>query len=115
MKKYNNIVLAMKTHKIQGKSVIEYETELSKFNRKTLDSTKFKQYIQEKNRINHLLFGFYRKELFRKLKFGRYINAKRNEQKMVSNFKKTFGNSEEVVICIGDWEQKKQIPSISGR
>ena len=109
MKKYNNIVLAMKTHKIQGKSVIEYETELSKFNRKTLDVTKFKQYINEKNRINHLLFGFYRKELFRKLKFGRYINAKRNEQKMVSNFKKTFGNPEEVVICIGDWEQKKQM------
>ena len=109
MKKYNNIVLAMKTHKIQGKSIIEYETELSKQNRKTLDSTKFKQYINEKNRINHLLFGFYRKELFRKLKFGRYINAKRNEQKMVSNFKKTFGNPEEVVICIGDWEQKKQM------
>ena len=109
MKKYNNIVLAMKTHKIQGKSVIEYETELSKFNRKTLDVTKFKQYINEKNRVNHLLFGFYRKELFRKLKFGRYINAKRNEQKMVSNFKKTFGNPEEVVICIGDWEQKKQM------
>ena len=109
MKKYNNIVLAMKTHKIQGKSIIEYETELSKFNRKTLDVTKFKQYINEKNRVNHLLFGFYRKELFRKLKFGRYINAKRNEQKMVSNFKKTFGNPEEVVICIGDWEQKKQM------
>ena len=28
MKKYNNIILGMKTNKIQGKSVIEYETEL---------------------------------------------------------------------------------------
>ena len=28
---------------------------------------------------------------------------------MISNFKKIFGNPEDVVICIGDWEQKKQM------
>jgi hypothetical protein len=75
-KKYNNIILAMKTNKINNKSIIEYETELSQYNRKTLDIEKFKIYIREKNRINHILFGFYRKELFRKLKLGRYINTK---------------------------------------
>ena len=109
LKKYNNIILAMKTNKIQGKTIIEYETELSNFNRKTLDITKFKEYIQSKNRINHILFGFYAKQLFRKLKFGRYINTKRSETKMISNFKIMFGNPEDVVICIGDWEQKKQM------
>jgi hypothetical protein len=109
MKKYNNILVAMKTNKIQGKNVIEYETELSKFNRKTLNFTKFQQYIQKKNLINHCLFDFYTKKLFRKLKLGRHINTKRNEQKMLSNFKRIFGNPEEVVICIGDWEQKKQM------
>jgi hypothetical protein len=67
------------------------------------------RYLREKNRINHILFQFYRKELFRKLKFGKYINIKRNEQKMVRNFKKAFGNPEEVVICIGDWKQRKQM------
>jgi hypothetical protein len=112
-KKYNNIILAMKTNKIthQGtsKSIIEYETELSHYNKKTLDITKFKEYIQEKNRINHILFGFYKKELFRKLKFGRYINTKRNEKKMINEFKKTFGSHEDTVICIGDWEQRKQM------
>jgi len=109
MKKYNNIILAMKTNKICGKTIIEYETELSNFNKKTLDITKFKEYLQEKNRINNILFEFYGKELFRKLKFGRYINVKRNEQKMINQFKKIFGKPEEVVICIGDWEQKKQM------
>jgi hypothetical protein len=112
-KKYNNIILAMKTNKIndQGtsKSIIDYETELSHYNKKTLDITKFKEYIQEKNRINHILFGFYKKELFRKLKFGRYINTKRNEQKMINEFKKTFGSYEDTVICIGDWEQRNQM------
>ena len=46
---------------------------------------------------------------FRKLKFGKYINIKRNEQQMISNFRKMYGNPEEVVICIGDWEQRKQM------
>ena len=109
MKKYKNIILAMKSNKIQEKTIIEYETELSSYNRKTLNIVKFKEYLQAKNRINHILFGFYHRELFRKLKFGRYINTKRNEQKMISNFKKIFGNPEDIVICIGDWEQKKQM------
>ena len=109
MKKYNNIILAMKTKKIQGKNVIDYETELSLYNRKTLQLEKFKAYIKEKNRINHVLFDFYGKHLFRKLKFGRHINIKRNEQKMMNNFKKIYGGPEEVVICIGDWEQRKQM------
>jgi hypothetical protein len=109
MKKYNNIILAIKTNRINSKTIIEYETELSSYNRKTLHIDKFKEYLQAKNRINFILFGFYQNELFRKLKFGRYINTKRNEQKMVNNFKKMFGNPEDVVICIGDWEQKKQM------
>jgi transposase len=109
MKKYNNIILGMKTNKIQGKSVIEYETELSTYNRKTLQIDKFKTYINEKNRINNMLFEFYAKHLFRKLKFGRHINIKRNEQQMISNFRKMYGNPENVVICIGDWEQRQQM------
>ena len=109
MKKYNNIILGMKTNKIEGKTIIEYETELSHFNRKSLQITKYKEYLHEKNRINHILFGFYRKELFRKLKFGKYINIKRNEQNMLRNFRKMYGNPEDVVICIGDWEQRKQM------
>ena len=109
MKKYNNIILGMKTNKIQGKSVIDYETELSLYNRKTLCIDKFKAYINEKNRINYLLFDFYSKYLFRKLKFGRHINIKRNEQKMISDFRKMYGNPDEVVICIGDWEQRQQM------
>ena len=109
MKKYNNIILAMKTNKIEGKTIIEYETELSHYNRKSLQITKYKEYLREKNRINHILFQFYKKELFRKLKFGKYINIKRNEQKLISNFKKEYGDADNVVICIGDWEQRKQM------
>ena len=47
--------------------------------------------------------------LFRKLKFGKHINIKRNEQQTISNFRKMYGNPDEVVICIGDWEQRQQM------
>jgi hypothetical protein len=43
------------------------------------------------------------------LKFGKHINIKRNEQQMISNFRKMYGNPDEVVICIGDWEQRQQM------
>jgi transposase len=108
-KKYNNILLAMKTKSINGKTVTEYETELSHHNRKTLHVSKFKQYIHAKNRTNHVLFDFYAKQLFRKLKFGKHINVKRNEEKMLRNFKSMYGEPNEVVVCIGDWEQRKQM------
>ena len=39
--------------------------------------------------------------MFRKLKFGEYINFKRNKQKMIRNFRKMYGNPEDVMICIG--------------
>jgi len=89
LKKYNNIILAMKTNKIHDKTVIDYENELSHYNRKTLDITTFKEYIQVKNRINHILFGFFKKELFRKLKFGWHINTNCHIKSQKSQIKKT--------------------------
>jgi len=109
MKKYNHIILAMKTKSINGKTVMEHETELSHYNRKTLQIGNFKEYIHAKNRMNNELFDFYAKELFRKLKFGKYINVKRNELKMLRNFKTMYGGPDDTIICIGDWEQKKQM------
>jgi hypothetical protein len=108
-KKYRNILLRMKHHIIQGKNIYAYETELSQFNRKTLHIDKYKEYLTAKNHCNHVVGAFYQRELFRKLKFSSYINTKRNEQKMINNFRKTFGEPDEMVICIGDWEQRKQM------
>ena len=51
-KKYSKIQLELKKEKIQGKTIIEWETELSKLNRKSLNITKFKEYIQKKSEIN---------------------------------------------------------------
>jgi hypothetical protein len=108
-KKYSKIQLELKQEKIQGKTIIEWETELSKLNRKSLNITKFKEYIKKKSEINSMLFNFYEKYIFRKLRLQSYRNTKRSEQKMLNNFKRIFGNEKDVVVCFGDYEQKHQM------
>jgi len=109
IKKYAKIILEFKKEKIDGKTVIEYETELSKLNRKTLIIKDFKEYIKKKSEINNKLYKFYEKYIFRKLKLNGYMNRKKNEQKLINNFKKIFGKSEETIIIFGDWEQKQHM------
>ena len=104
LKKYNRLILSKKQE--SEVKIIEYETELSMYNRKTLDVSEFKEYIQKKNSVNHLLYNFYENKIFRKLKFSAYINRTKSEQLMMKKFKKIFGKPEETVICFGDWEQK---------
>jgi transposase len=109
IKKYAKIILEFKKEKIDGKTVIEYETELSKLNRKTLIFKDFKEYIKKKSEINNKLYKFYEKYIFRKLKLNGYINRKKNEQKLISNFKKIFGKPDETLVIFGDFEQKQHM------
>ena len=106
-KKYKNIILKEKKKKIRNKTIIQYETELSLFNKKTLDIKKFKKYVKKKNEINHKLFKFYQKRLFRKLKLNGYWNRQKSEQRMINRFKSIFGKPKDTIVCIGDWEQRK--------
>jgi transposase len=85
------------------------ETELSDKNRKTLNIKKFKEYIKEKNKLNGKLFEFYENKIFRKLRLDSYINKMQNEQKMIKEFIGTFGEPQNTIVCIGDFEQKHQM------
>ena len=109
LKKYAKIIINLKEEKIDGKTIVEYETELSLFNRKTLDIEEFKKYVKKKNEINHKLFTFYEKYIFRKLKLNGYMNRLKSEQKMINQFKKTFGSPSEVIVNFGDFEQKRHM------
>lgn len=108
-KKFAKIQLKLKEEKINNQTIIEIETQLSIYNRKTLDTQKFKEYLKLKNKINYILSKFYQRDIFRKLKLNGYINLKRSEQSMINRFQKMFGKPEETIIAIGDWKQKKQM------
>ena len=109
-KSYRNKILKDKTDtKIEDKNIIELETELSGYNKKTCQVDKFKSYLTEKNRINETLFEYYEKNLYRKLRWYGFINRQKSEAKMMNRFNEVFGGPEEVVIGFGDWEQKRHM------
>ncbi len=67
VKKYRDILQNKKEGEelIDGRSVVEWETFMSAFNKKTLDFEKFKEYIKHKNELNDKLAPFYNKFLFK--------------------------------------------------
>ncbi len=94
-----------KEYMIKNKTVKELETTLSKYNKKTNNFEKFKDYLIQKNKLNNLLFEYYENKIFRKFKLNRYINTQKSESKMISNFKNKFGKPEDVVFIIGDFDK----------
>ena len=77
-KKYNKIVDKLhKETKINNKTIKELESMLSKFNSRTCNLNNFVKYVKNKNKLNNILFDNYKKELYRKLKWNRFINTQK--------------------------------------
>lgn len=106
-KKYRDYLQRRKQQVVDGKRVVEWEAELSAYNRKTTDFAKFKAYVQKKNELNARLAPFYNEYLFRKLKLGSYMRRQITEARLLARFKKLFGRPEDTIIAIGDFEQRK--------
>lgn len=90
-------------------SVKELETVLSSHNSKSCKYDNVEAYIKIKNKTNSLLYKYYEKTVYRKLKWNAKINKQRSEAKMINNFKNIFGDPSKVLIGIGDFEQKRQM------
>ena len=105
-KKYNKIIEEVnKTTFINGNNIKEIESVLSNHNKKTCHYEKFKNYLIEKNKLNLLLFSHYEKTFFRKFKLNRYINTQKSESKMIKNFTKKFGEPNDIIIAMGDYDK----------
>ena len=85
-KRCNEIINAEKIkHKI-----IEKETELSKFNSKTLKIEEYKKFITNKNKLNNNVKTFYNNILFRKLNFRRFTRTKQSEEVLLNEIENKF-------------------------
>jgi len=104
-KRSNQIILKEK----KKNNIIEKETELSKFNSKSLKLDEYKQFIVNKNRINELLKPFYYKLLFRKLEFRRYVKTKQSEEVLLNEIENKYLTKEDknkkLVIFHGNWSK----------
>ncbi len=112
-KKYMKIIeKENKKVKINDKTIKEIESELTNYTAKTNDYTKFKEFLKVKNRVNITLFDHYQKEYFRKFKLNRFINTQKSESKMINNFKNKFGDKEDIIFVMGDYDKKDHMKSL---
>ena len=98
-KRSNQIVLAEKSK--NDNEIIKTETKLSKFNKRTLSSNRFIDYLQEKQTHTKKLQEFYEKPLFRKLVLRRFCRTKSAEHTMLNEIEKKFGKN--LLLGLGDW------------
>jgi hypothetical protein len=97
------------TNKKQHQEITNAETELSKYNCKTNDYKKFKDYIKAKYECNKIIKKYYEKEINRKLNWRSKTYRQKSEDKFLNNIEKTYGHKDGVLICIGDWSNKNTI------
>lgn len=87
----------------ESMTIKELETVLSRVNSKSCIYSNTEDYIKTKNYINHNLQEYYKKELFRKLKWYSYINIQKHESKIMNEFKRIYGSPENTVVFMGDY------------
>jgi len=91
-------------------NIIEKESHLSFQNSKSVDYEKFKVYLVEKNKLNKETIEFYRKEVWRKMKFRQYSYGKKSIDTFLNKIKETFG--ENIIIGYGNWGRTTQMKNI---
>ena len=87
--------------------IIEKETHLSLQNSKSVDYNKFKMYLVEKNKLNKETTEFYKRDVWRKMKFRQYSYGKKSIDTFLNKIKETFG--ENILIGYGNWSRSSQM------
>ena len=87
--------------------IIEKETHLSFQNSKSVNYEKFKIYLVEKDKLNKETTEFYKKEVWRKMKFRQYSYSKKSIDTFLNKIKETFG--ENILIGYGNWSRSSQM------
>ena len=87
--------------------ITEKETELSCQNSKSVDYNKFKLYLVEKDKLNKETTEFYRRDVWRKMKFRQYSYGKKSVDTFLNKIKETFG--ENILIGYGNWSRSTQM------
>jgi hypothetical protein len=91
-------------------NIIEKETHLSSKNSKSVDYEKFKMFLQEKDKLNKETTEFYKRDVWRKMKFRQYSYGKKSIDTFLNKIKETFGDN--VLIGYGNWSRSTQMKHI---
>jgi hypothetical protein len=87
--------------------ITEKETTLSLQNSKSVNYDKYKMYLIEKDKLNKGVIEFYKKEVWRKMKFRQYSYGNKSIDTFLNKIKETFG--ENLLIGYGNWSRSSQM------
>jgi len=96
-------------------NIIEKETKLSLYNSRSLKLDKYKEFIENKNKLNTEVSSFYNKMLFRKLQFRRFVRTKQSEETLLNEIENKFlskedkSNNKKLLILHGDYSRTSQM------
>ena len=91
-------------------NIIEKETHLSSKNSKSVDYDKFKVFLVEKDKLNKETTEFYKRDVWRKMKFRQYSYGKKSTDTFLNKIKEIFG--ENIIIGYGNWSRSSQMKHI---
>ena len=91
-------------------NITEKETYLSSKNSKSVDYEKFKVFLVEKDKLNKETTEFYKRDVWRKMKFRQYSYGKKSIDTFLNKIKETFGDN--VLIGYGNWSRSTQMKHI---
>ena len=83
------------------------EASVSEQNSKSMNVEIFRKYLIAKTRLNREVGEFYRKEVWRKMKFRQYSYAKKSLDNFLNKIQETFGDN--ILIGYGDWSRSTQM------
>jgi hypothetical protein len=66
-----------------------------------------------KHQTNENTKSFYEQMLYRKMNWRKKTYRQRSEDKLMNNIEKSFGSSDDIIMCIGDWSNRNTIKGLS--
>ena len=87
-----------KEKQLKTNRIVNTETILSHYNSKSSIFKNFIKYIYYKNVVNRMLMSFYKKEIFRKLKWRTYIKIQKSVSKLINNIKLIFNKTKKKYV-----------------
>ena len=91
----------------KNNGIVEKETQLSLHNSKSVNKETFKSFLAEKQKLNQYTQEFYRREVWRKMKFRAYSYGKKSIDTFLNKIRETFG--ENILIGYGNWSRSTQM------
>lgn len=90
-------------------TIEELEGILSRYEPRTVNYTKYMDYLRMKVRFDEFVYPFYNQEKFRIWEGYKYRNNRRSDQCFVNAFQRIYGGPKKTYLCVGHYCVSKRL------